>query len=157
MAISDIQPAGIPRADVSKKTGNFNNILNNQKVQEDSLNIRQQENRQIKTPPVKTGTGSENNQIVEGKTSAANLKENQKITNPEGITLEPLTEINPDRNVIKSKDSEGVKKTEDFQINQINELNAEIARGAARRNITPVGKNAANQDNQLGGKINTIA
>ena len=77
-------------------------------------------------------------------------------TNPEGVNFEFLAEMNPENRIQDSENREGIQGIENFQIEQINKLNAEISKSTARRSFVSTPPGTLQQDNQLGGKINTV-
>ncbi|RKY83622.1 hypothetical protein DRQ09_09790 [candidate division KSB1 bacterium] len=152
MAISDVQPR-FPAGRTGIPGDEFNNILNNHRTD------RNQPVNQTRGYE-QTNRLNENvireNRLRERRPIIAIHRRGREVNMSEIITPEPLIEFNPEERVVVNSAKERVKETENFQIKQINELNAEIARGNLRRNVGPVILNPLQQDNQLGGKINTI-
>ena len=160
MAVGDVQPrspvgrTGFTAPD-DKRT-NFTKVLQTQNSGVNPTEVQPQQGRQTVATEENRIFPEEKNPLLERNIERSGEGAGEQRNIGEVVSPEALVEFNPGSRIGENQIQKGIQRTEQFQINQINELNAEIARGTARRNAGQAIRNSLRQDTQLGGKVNIV-
>jgi len=160
MAINDTQSVNLLNNStiVSQQQNN-----NNSKINSNNQTVENRVRENILKQNTKTAGTEEKNAVLQNNLQGTNRSgtnrtapEGSRHINPEDVNFEYLAEINPGNGMLINENRESKEGMERFQIEQINRLNAEISRSAGQRFMESAPRTSLQQDNQLGGKINTV-